>query len=225
MTDKLNEIELNQLVTEAINLLQKNNFNIKISDIVSTKFFDIGRTLGKLEIDGSHRYKLILNNKLARKKKLNFILCVIYHELCHAIQFNEAFDFNIIKYIVADKKVISNTPNKTLAINTIFGENYHTKLWDDIANDINAVVSSAIPIKAFVSDKELNTFLEAIFMKETKIAAAFEMPAVVTDDIISGFTIETVEQYNLKNLEPKLQEHTATALKPKHNYRKWLEDK
>lgn len=125
---KLNMSEALATIEECVDQLKNNNFNIKLSDIDKVNFFDSNYDLGECQVVGAKKYVLKLNNKLLYEHKIDYFKCAIYHELAHIIQYNEAFDYQIIAYDEAHNEVYSITSNKNLANSTIFEGDGHTLL-------------------------------------------------------------------------------------------------
>lgn len=212
-------LDLKKIVTECVLKLKLFGCNIDLLDINICKFEALDRTIGCVKIKTKHSYNISFNEKLQQDSKLDFLLCAIYHELCHIIQFNEAFDNNIIDFNEKTQEFIYKTENVDLLVNTVFGNCYHTVLWIDTAKQINNLVQLKVPIKDYLSEKELNKFLEEFFMK---IPKRIKAPIIIKDDIISGFTMDDIENnlYKFKSVEPKEKQTTMDH----DSYRKWLKD-
>ena len=221
MTNILTDNELKRLVFEAIITLQNNNFNIQSTNLKDVYFSNLGEIVGKVDILDKNEYEIVLNRKLANDTKIDFLLCAIYHELCHIIQFNEAFDNDIIDFNKKAQSILNISINETLLKNTIFDFAFHSQLWEDIAKEINSKIKLTVPVKAFLSSVELNSFLEDFYMKNKPI---FTAPATIIDYTISGLTINDIENFTGKSKNSNINEQLVTDVALKHEYKKWLKE-
>lgn len=229
---KLSISEALGIIEDCVNQLKNNNFNIKLSDIDKIDFFDNNYELGECRVVGTKKYVLKLNKKLLYEHKIDYFKCVIYHELAHVIQYNEAYDYQIIAYDEVHDEVYSITSNKNLANNTIFDGDGHTQLWLTIAKEINHLLKLDPRIRAYVSKDYLDKFLEETIMKPL-----YRKSSLHIDREISGFTAADLDD-DLDNIAEssdsqerrdfdKIRKYfieTDPNYVPDHSYRKLLVD-
>ena len=229
---KLSISEALDTIEDCINQLKNNNFNIRLQDINKVDFFDNNYELGECQVVGTKKYVLKLNKKLLYKHKMDYFKCVIYHELAHVIQYNEAYDYHIIAYDEAHDEIYSITSNKNLANNTIFDGDGHTQLWLTIVKEINRLLKLDPRIRAYVSKDYLDKFLEETIMKPL-----YRKSSLHIDREISGFTVadldddsddigessDSQEQLDFDKLR-KYFTDTDPNYVPDHSYRKLLID-
>lgn len=188
----MTELEAINFINNIIKTLNKDGFLISLNDIAKITFAETdgagGMTLAERRV-----YNLIFNNKLLQENKLPFLQCTIYHELAHVIQYNEAFDAKIIEFDEASNEIYSITINNELAINTIFGYSDHTLLWENIVKELNNRYNIRPPVVAYLSQADLQQFLEEFFMPNT-----LRKKAAHIDYTINGLTIDDMMRYNVK---------------------------
>lgn len=73
-------------------------------------------------------YRLGINKRLLKDGKLNYLKCVIYHELAHIIQYNEAVSRGIIKYNALEDCIDILSEDATVADDLVFDNFHHTAL-------------------------------------------------------------------------------------------------
>lgn len=120
------QINIKELIYTCIDTLKNLGCNINKSDIEAIVYEDLNKDVGNLIVLNKHKYTIKLHSKLQEKNKYKFLICAIYHELCHIIQFNEVFDANILDFDAAINEFVCLTDNQNLLINTIFSNKYHT---------------------------------------------------------------------------------------------------
>lgn len=209
---------LSDLVTNCIMILINLGCNIKIADLKTIKFADIGKDIANTNIVNKHSYNLVFNEKLNADKKYKFLICAIYHELCHIIQFNEVFDANLLDFDTENNEFVILTDNQDLITNTIFSNNYHTPLWYDIVKQVNNALRLDPPLKDYLTKIELDKFLEEFFMK---IPKRIKGPIIITDTLVSGLTIDDLDNYSFVETKSDLNETNNKEID--HSYRKWLD--
>lgn len=88
--DRLSNDYLNNFVKNAIKKLASKGFSINEHNVISCSFKPLGRAVGHFSILDKFKYKIVINDRLARLKKLDFLKTALYHELAHVMQYNEA---------------------------------------------------------------------------------------------------------------------------------------
>ena len=213
-------LNLKKIIADCIIKLKTLGCNIDLADLKTCNFEAMGKTLGYVKIKAKHSYVVCFNEKLSQDSKIDFLLCAIYHELCHVIQFNEAFDNDIVDFDETTGEFIYKTENADLLINTVFGNCYHTSLWADTAKQINKLIPLKIQVKDYLSDEEISRFLEEIMLM--KIPKRIKAPIIIKDDVISGFTIDDIEN-NIYKFNPP-EDIDNEAVMDHDSYRKWLKE-
>ena len=195
------EMTANDMLNFSRTLARKLNnfgFSLQPEHIVSCKLFSSDDTLGYTEILGEHKFRLNINKRLCKENKTDFRLNVVYHELAHMVQYNEAFIFGVIKF---NKQFNSTEPvpgHEQLANNIIYYSDGHTKLWQDIVKDIQAKVELKIPIIPYTNTQLIQKMLEELFMREAKNYINEEGYFTHVDYAISGLTVTDIDKYSDK---------------------------
>ena len=195
------EMTANDMLNFSRALARKLNnfgFSLQPEHIVSCELFNSDDTIGYTEILGEHKFRLNINKRLCKENKTDFRLNVVYHELAHMIQYNEAFIFGVIKF----NKQFNNTEpvpgHEQLANNIIYYSDGHTKLWQDIVKDIQAKVGLKVPIIPYANTQLIQKMLEELFMREAKNYINEEGYFTHVDYAISGFTVTDIDKYSDK---------------------------
>jgi hypothetical protein len=178
--------------------LSKLDFSIQPEHIVSCELFSSEDILGYTEVLDTHKFRLNINKRLCKENKTDFRLNVVYHELAHMIQYNEAFAFGVIKVNRQFKNTEAVPGYEQLANNIIYYDNGHTMLWRDIVKDIQAKVDLTVPIVSCASRQLIQKMLEELFMREAKNYINEEGYFTHVDYAISGFTVADVDRYSDK---------------------------
>ena len=173
-------------------------FNVKSDDIVECKLFDDTRQIGYTEILGAHKFCLHINKKLCKENKTEFRKNVIYHELAHIIQYNEAFDQKVIKR----NEQFGNTeplPGKeALAHKVVYDNIGHTIFWRDLVKEIQARIQFALPIVDFANEFTIEKMLEELFVREAENYINEDGHFVHVDYVIGGLSLADIEKYSDK---------------------------
>lgn len=178
--------------------LSKFDFSIQPEHIISCELFSSDSTLGYTEVLGEHKFRLNINKRLCKENKTDFRLNVVYHELAHMIQYNEAFVFGAIKFNKQFKNTEAVPGYEQLADNIIYFDDGHTRLWRDIVKDIHAKVDLVLPIVAYANNQLIQKMLEELFMREAKNYINEEGYFTHVDYAISGFTVADIDKYSDK---------------------------
>lgn len=178
--------------------LSKLDFSIQPENIVSCELFSSDDTLGYTEVLDVHKFRLNINKRLCKENKTDFRLNVVYHELAHIIQYNEAFAFGVIKINKQFKNTEAVPGYEQLANNIIYHKDGHTMLWKDIVKDIQAKVSLAVPIISYADRQLIQKMLEELFMREAKNYINEDGYFTHVDYAISGFTVADIDRYSDK---------------------------
>ena len=205
--------EAYNFIVSIISRLSTDGFNINIGNFNNITFQDLDKDVGHFWLADTKIYNISFNKKLLAKNKLNFLKCAVYHELAHAIQHNEAFDANIIKYDKSTDEIYSITDNRNLAKNTIFDIGCHTLLWTNIAKLMNSLYKLDPPVRAYLTDDYLNKFLE-----ETIMQPLFKKKSLLIDKDISGYTIDDIEKAE-EIIDSNTEVFSESQFKPDHSYR------
>lgn len=194
----LNVNDMLALIRKFAQNLNNYGFNIESNDIIACELFNDTRDIGYTEILGAHKFRLYINQKLTKENKTEFRKNVIYHELAHMIQYNEAFDQGIIKR----NEQYGNTeplPGKeTIAYNAIYDNEGHTVYWKDLVKEIQARIQFAVPITSFASELTIEKMLEELFVREARNYINEEGHFVHVDYVIGGLTLADMEKYSDK---------------------------
>lgn len=214
---------LKDFAINCIKKLKQIGCNIVADDLTFIDYFSSDTELGLLTILGKHKYKISINSKLAKQEKQNLFLSTLYHELCHIIQFNEAFDNNIIDFNSETKEIICISQNENLLINIIFGidGSYHSDYWLQLAKEINQLLEINPPIVAWLNKKDLELFLKETFMK---IPNKLKTPLTIVDRIISDISIEELDNYDFSASQQEISEETLINKKV-ISLKEWLSSK
>ncbi len=114
--------------------------------------------------------------------------CAIYHELIHAIQYNEAFSANIIRYNKVSDTIECITQNQELFYNVVYGFDDHTLFWYDMAKEISLKYNLMPKVTAYLSDEDLEKFLTEMF--ETKLIKK----NMHIDRTVGGLTLDEIDE-------------------------------
>jgi hypothetical protein len=178
--------------------LNNYGFNIKPEDIVECKFFDSAEDIGFTRVLGEHSFQLNINQQLSKENKTEFRKSLIYHELAHMIQYNEAFTQ---KVIICNNE-FGNTealPGKeAIAYGAVYDNFGHTAFWRDIVKDIQARIQFKVPITAYADELTIEKMLEELFVKEAKTYIDEKGHLVHVDYVIGGLTLKDIEEYSDK---------------------------
>ena len=178
--------------------LGKLDFSIEPENIVSCKLFNSDDTLGYTEVLDVHKFQLNVNKRLCKENKTDFRLNVVYHELAHIIQYNEAFAYGAIKINNQFKNTEAAPGYEQLAYNIIYYSDGHTMLWQDIVKDIQAKVGLTVPIISYADRQLTQKMLEELFMREAKNYINEDGYFTHVDYSISGFTVADIDNYSDK---------------------------
>ena len=96
MASYLNANDLLALSRKFAKNLNSYGFNIKPEDISKCELFNHDNDIGSTKVLGEHKFQLNINQQLCRENKTEFRKSLIYHELAHMIQYNEAFAQKVI---------------------------------------------------------------------------------------------------------------------------------
>ena len=209
-----------------VDKLHSDGFAICRDNFIKIHFAELSDLdAGQLEIVKAKRYILKFNINLAREKSFSFLLTSVIHELCHVIQYNESFDFGII--VKNKNKPLQVADDKEdLALNTIFNNYGHTKLWDNIVRDVEKSINLSIPIRSYVSQAEIDQFLKEFFMKDQREADMYK--GIIRDHIIGGFTLQEMLEYSEKHPSKETYKTHKIRTNPNavitHDYRKIFTD-
>jgi hypothetical protein len=216
-------MELKDFAINCIKKLRQIGCNIIVDDLTSIDYFFSDTELGLLTILGKHKYKISINGKLSKQEKQSLLLNTLYHELCHIIQFNEAFDNNIIDFNNKTKEIVCVSQNENLLINVIFGidGSYHSDYWLQLAKEINQLLKINPPIVAWLNKKDLDLFLKETFVK---ISDKLKTPLVIVDRIISDISIEELDNYDFSTHQQAISEETLINKKV-ISLKEWLNAK
>jgi hypothetical protein len=178
--------------------LNNYGFNIKPEDIIECKFFDSAEDIGFTRVLGEHNFQLNINQQLRKENKTEFRKSLIYHELAHMIQYNEAFAQKVI--ICNDE--FGNTealPGKeAIAYGAVYDNFGHTAFWRDIVKGIQARIQFKVPITAYADELTIEKMLEELFVKEAKTYIDEKGHLVHVDYVIGGLTLKDIEEYSDK---------------------------
>ena len=178
--------------------LNNYGFNLEPTDITECKLFSDTRQIGYTEILGAHKFCLYLNTKLCKENKTEFRKNVIYHELAHMIQYNEAFDQGVIMR----NEPYGNTeplPGKEVLANKVVYDNTgHTIFWKDLVKAIQARIQFAVPITDFASELTIEKMLEELFVREAENYVNENGNFVHVDYVIGGLSLVDMEKYSDK---------------------------
>lgn len=178
--------------------LNNYGFNIKPEDIIECLLFSSDEDIGFIRILGERKYQLNINQQLSKENKTDFRKSVIYHELAHIIQHNEAFDQNAITYSTEFKCAEALPGKEAIAYGAVFENNGHTAFWKDIVKEIQARISLKTPITAYADELTIEKMLEELFVREAKNYIDENGYFVHVDYVIGGLTMKDIEKYSDK---------------------------
>jgi hypothetical protein len=178
--------------------LSKIDFNIQPEHITDCRLFSSSTDLGYTEVLGVNKFRLNINKKLGKENKTDFRLNVLYHELAHIIQYNEAFAFGAIRFNQQFKNTEAVSGFERLADNIIYYDNGHTMLWRDIVKDLHTKVNLVLPIVPYANKHLIQKMLEELFMREAKNYINEEGYFTHVDYAIGGLTVADIDKYSDK---------------------------
>lgn len=178
--------------------LNKYKFNIEPNDIVECLLFDSDKDIGFTRVLGEHKFQLNINKQLCKENKTEFRKSVIYHELAHMIQYNEAFAFGAI---IFNKQLGHTEPVKgkeNIANNAIYYDFGHTILWRHIVKDITEYIDFKVPITDYASEQTIEKMLEELFVKTARNYVDENGHLVHVDYVIGGLSLADMINYSDK---------------------------
>lgn len=217
-------IEGRNWIYTIIDKLVLDGFNICRKNIQVIKFIDDNDCCGYMMFSDVDKYELAININLLRDSKLNFFNCVVYHELAHIIQYNEAVSNKLIKYNKEDNTIDIICDDVGYADSVVFDNFHHTSFWQSIVNEFNDRYKLVPKVKAFLPQDELDTFLKEIFMTNRK-----RTNDPLLEPVISGLTMDDMmnrdvkPEYQIKDLDEDNLINEDYIVK--HDYRKLLGEK
>ena len=178
--------------------LNNYGFNIKPEDIIECKFFDSAEDIGFTRVLGEHSFQLNINQQLCKENKTEFRKSLIYHELAHMIQYNEAFAQKVIRYDEELGNTVAVPSKDAIAYGAVYDNFGHTAFWRDIVKDIQVRVQFKVPITAYADELTIEKMLEELFVKEAKTYIDEKGHLVHVDYVIGGLTLKVIEEYSDK---------------------------
>lgn len=178
--------------------LNNYGFNIKPEDIIKCKFFDSAEDIGSMKVLGEHKFQLNVNQQLCKENKTEFRKSLIYHELAHMIQYNEAFAQKVIKYDEELGNTVAVPGKDAIAYGAVYDNFEHTAFWKDLVKEIQARIQFSVPITAYADELTIEKMLEELFVKEAKTYIDEKGHLVHVDYVIGGLTLKDIEEYSDK---------------------------
>ena len=198
MASCLTANDLLQLCRTFAKNLNGYGFNVDHNDIIGCELLDRNDTIGYAEVLGAHKFMLYVNKQLCKEGKTEYQKTLLYHELAHMIQYNEAFDQKVIIRDELDGHTEPLPGKATLAHNLVYDNLGHTPFWEDIVKDINMHVQFAVPITAYASKLTIEKMLEELFVKEARTYINSKGNLVHEDYVIGGLTLADMINYSDK---------------------------
>lgn len=168
--------------------LHTDGFNISRENINSVEFKDIAKDVGHFWLEDTKLYNFTFNSALLKPNKLRYLSCAIYHELIHAIQYNEAFLTNIIRYNKVADTIECITQNQDLFYNVVYGFDDHTLFWYDMAKKVNTKYNLIPKVTAYLSNEDLENFLMEMFEKK------LTKKNMHIDRTVGGLTLDEIDE-------------------------------
>lgn len=195
---EMNANDMLQLSRKFAKNLSKYDFSIQPDNIVSCELFSGTDTFGYTEVLDKHKFCLYLNSKLCKEGKDEYRKNVIYHELAHMIQYNEAFVFGAI---TINKELGCTEPvegKENIAHNAVYYNDGHTMLWRQLVKEIQAKIDFIIPITEFADKQTIEKMLEEFFVRAARNYINEKGHSVHVDYSVSGLTIADIDKYSDK---------------------------
>lgn len=159
--------EIKQEVEKRIHSLSKLGQGYKISATQITKYIITDRvdiTAGTKPI-ANGEYLFVISTQAARKRNERFLDTIIYHELCHILQFEFLFSADIIYFEDGKRKV--NPEHQVRANAWLLADGGHTDIWYIFVRKVNSAFAINPPVDKTLSNKDISDiFLENTFKQE-----------------------------------------------------------
>ena len=154
--------EVNKRITELSKLGR--SFTLSTEQVAKYTFLDTTETVAGTWPVADCKYKFEISKQAARKRNEKYLDNIIYHELCHMLQFE--FLFNSFAIYYEDGKLKGNIDKSRLSMLLSANEG-HTELWHTFVNKINRAFVINPPVNKNLSDKDVtDIFLESTFNSE-----------------------------------------------------------
>lgn len=189
----MSEINYKSLIADLVNNLISAGFNIELSNISIINLTESRDFCGSVIFVDENKYKLTINRKLLKENKLNYLKCVLYHELAHIIQYNEAVARGLIRYNKEGNYIDIICEDSDLVDSLVFDNFHHTNFWQEIVDKINSLYNPIPKVVAYLAPVDLDKFLEGFFMDKRK-----RPNDPVVDYTISGLTLDDMMKYDVK---------------------------
>lgn len=220
MANNMNANDILMLSRKFAKNLNSYGFNITPENIAECRLFDNSSDIGSMKVLGEHKFQLNVNQQLCKENKTEFRKSLIYHELAHMIQYNEAFAQKVIKY---DEK-LGNTvavPGKdAIAYGAVYDNFGHTAFWKDLVKEIQAKIQFSVPITAYADELTIEKMLEELFVREAKNYVDEKGHFVHVDYVVGGLTLSDMAKYSdkvpvrLEDLREALDKVDFSDVKP-----------
>ena len=198
MVNYLSSDDMLRLCRTFAKKLNSYGFNINHNDIVGCELLDSDDNIGYAEVLGAHKFQLHVNKQLCKEGKTEYQKTLLYHELAHIIQYNEAFDQKVIRRDELNGNTEPLPGKEQLAYNLVYDNLGHTAFWEDIVKDIGIHVQFAVPITAYASKVTIEKMLEELFVKEARTYINNKGNLVHEDYVIGGLTLADMIKYSDK---------------------------
>lgn len=158
--------EIRQEVNKRITELSKlgHSFSLSHEQVAKYEFLDTSETIAGTWPVADHKYKFEISKQAARKRNEKYLDNIIFHELCHMLQFEFLFSSFAIYY--EEGKLKGNIDKARLGVLLSANEG-HTELWYTFVNKVNRAFVIIPPVNKTLSDKDVtDIFLESTFNSE-----------------------------------------------------------
>lgn len=154
--------DFKQEVEKRIKILMKLGLNIEPDQIADYNIEDsIERTAGIKPI-AEYKYRFYIAKMAARTVNKKYFDTIIYHELCHVLQYNTLFNMQYLYFDNGKLKGVLENKNDLDAM--LLADNGHSYLWKLYANKLNKTLYINPPIARELSNKDVSDILlEDIF--------------------------------------------------------------
>ena len=198
MASYLNANDMLALSRKFAKNLNSYGFNIKPEDISKCELFDHNNDIGSTKVLGEHKFQLNINKQLCKENKTEFRKSLIYHELAHMIQYNEAFAQKVIAYNDEFGNTVPLPGKEAIAYGAVYDNFGHTAFWKDLVKEIQTKVQFTVPITAYADEQTIEKMLEELFVREAKTYINEEGHLVHVDYVIGGLTLADMIKYSDK---------------------------